>query len=459
MPTTRALAMDPLLRFSGLDISFQGFPDPASFSPEVGERQLRAAARETNDDPVPRRLSLYLHVPFAEQPCFHCPGTFTVGADSGKVRAYFDRLARECELAAPLFDRDRDVIQLKVGGGGPSKIDPAALGELLYAASRHFFLSRGREREFMIELPVGEHCAEEISGFADLGFNRARFTVFDFEGSTEALLQRRLVQAELAAAVEDARTAGFRSICFDALYGLPGRSDTDLLKWLELLLEQRPDRISLHPFGGRMRLASAASGPPVRALGERIGQRAVAVRALLAAGYDPIGLDVFALPQDDLSRVRRSGQLHRNALGYTPHAETDLIGLGVSAQSRIGDACFQNQVDLPAWESAVDMGELPIWRGLWMDADARLRSDLLHDLLCKGEVDSAVLEARHEVDFAVYFQTELEALAPLCDGDLVSFDGRRLRVSEAGRLSLRAIAEPFARMGKRQRWPERSASL
>lgn len=208
-----------------------------------------------------------------------------------------------------------------------------------------------------------------------------------------------------------------------------------------------------------MRLASAASGPPVRALGERIVQRAVAVRALLAAGYDPIGLDVFALPQDDLSRVRRSGQLHRNALGYTPHAETDLIGLGVSAQSRIGDACFQNQVDLPAWESAVDMGELPIWRGLWMDADARLRSDLLHDLLCKGEIDSAVLEARHEVDFAVYFQTELEALAPLCDGDLVSFDGRRLRVSEAGRLSLRAIAEPFARMGKRQRWPERSASL
>ena len=215
----------------------------------------------------------------------------------------------------------------------------------------------------MIELPVGEHCPEEISGFAGLGFNRARFTVFDFEASTQARLQRRPVHAELAAAVEDARTAGFRAMCSDTLYGLPGRSENDLLKWLELLLEQRPDRISLHPFGGRTQLASAASGPSARQLGERIGQRALAVRALLAAGYDPIGLDVFALPQDDLSRARRSGQRYRNALGYTPHAETDLVGLGVSAQSRIGDACFKNQVDLLAWESAVDMGELPIMDG------------------------------------------------------------------------------------------------
>lgn len=445
MPMTLAPAMDPLLSFSGLDSSFQGFPDPAGFSLDVGERQLRVAARETNDDPVPRRLSLYLHVPFAELPCFHCPGTFMVGADPGKVRAYFDRLARECELAAPLFDRDRDVIQLKVGGGGPSKIDAAALGELLYAASRHFFLSRGREREFMIELPAGEHCAEEIAGFADLGFNRARFTVFDFDPATQVVLKRSLVNADLAAAVEDARAAGFRSICFDALYALPGQAESQLESWLDLLLQLRPDRISLHPFGGRARHFPQDAVPAARPLNERIALRAVAVRALLAAGYDAIGLDVFALPQDDLSRVRRSGQLHRNALGYTPHAETDLIGLGVSAQSRVGDACFQNHVQLPAWEGAVDMGELPIWRGLWMDSDSRLRSDLLHDLLCKGEIDSAVLEARHEINFPMYFQAELETLAPLFEAGLLNFDGRRLRVTDSGRLALRAIVEPFAR--------------
>lgn len=459
MPMTLTHAMDPLLRFSGLDSAFHGFPDRASFSPEVGERRLRTAARETNEDPVPRRLSLYLHVPFAEQPCFHCPGTFIVGADPGKVRAYFDRLARECELAAPLFDRDRDVIQLKVGGGGPSAIDSTALGELLYAASRHFFLSRGREREFMIELPVGEHCADEIAGFADLGFNRARFTVFDFDAATQAMLERRLAVDALRAAVADARSAGFRSICFDALYALPGRSESDLGHWIETLLQLRPDRISLHPFVGRARHLSPNPVAAARPLAERVEQRAVAVRALLAAGYDAIGLDVFALPQDDLSRVRRSGQLHRNALGYTPHAETDLVGLGVSAQSRVGDACFQNQVDLPAWESAVDMGELPIWRGLWLDADARLRSDLLHDLLCRSEVDAAVLEARYEINFPVYFRAELDALEPLREADLLSFDGRRLRVSESGRLALRAIAEPFARRMAGPRRSEREQSL
>ena len=457
MPTMTAPAMDPLLRFSGLDSRFQGFPDPAGFSPEIGERQLRAAARETNDDPVPRRLSLYLHVPFAEQPCFHCPGTFTLGADPGKVKAYFDRLARECELAAPLFDRDRDVIQLKVGGGGPSRVDCAALSELLYAASRHFFLSRGREREFMIELSPGAQSLEEIHGFADLGFNRARFTVLDYDPAAQAQLGWKLPHATLQAAVADARTAGFRSVCFDALYALPGRSGSDLAAWLDVLLQLRPDRISLHPYGGRARYAASAVAPPARSLDERIGQRAIAVRQLLDAGYDPIGLDVFALPQDDLSRVRRSGQLHRNALGYTPHAETDLIGLGVSAQSRVGDACFQNQLDLPAWESAVDMGELPIWRGLWLDADARLRSDFLHDLLCRGEVDAALLEARHEIDFAAYFRAELDRLEPLQEAGLLAFDGRWLRVSESGRLALRAIAEPFAQTmaipGRQERAP------
>ncbi len=100
MPISLAPAMESLLRFSGLDSGFRGYPDPTRFSPEFGERQLRAAARESNEDPVPRRLSLSLHVPFAEQPCHHCPGTVSVGADRQRVRTYFERLARQCEQTA-----------------------------------------------------------------------------------------------------------------------------------------------------------------------------------------------------------------------------------------------------------------------------------------------------------------------------------------------------------------------
>ncbi len=336
------------------------------------------------------------------------------------------------------------MIQLKVGGGGPSKVDALALGELLYAASRHFFLSRGREREFMIELPAGAHSGDEIQGFADLGFNRARFSVFDFDRATQQRLGRELVETALQASVAAARSAGFRSVCFDALYALPGRSEQDLLQWLAVLLQLQPDRISLHPLGGRIGQRASPAGELMRPLGERIAQRAAAIRCLLQAGYDAIGLDVFALPQDDLSRARRSGQLHRNALGYTPHAETDLIGLGVSAQSRIGDACCQNHVDLPAWEGAVDMGEFPLWRGQRLDLDARLRSDVLHDLLCRGALDLAQLQDRHELDFRAYFRRELAALAPQQEAGLFAMDERRLWLSEAGRLALRSICTPFA---------------
>lgn len=425
--------MAPLLQHAGFDSGFAGFPDPSRFSPELGESQLRAAARQSNDDPAPRLLSLHLHLPADD--AFGTPAI--AGGDRARVRACFNRLARECEIVAPLFDRDRDVVHLQVDGG-PGALDGEALGELLHGVSRHFFLSRSNAREFLIELPPGLRDAGELGDLVDMGFNRVRFTSLRHPGAAEPA-----DEALVGRCLADAREAGFRSAGLDFVYGWPGCDDATLDARLENLLALRPDRVALQraPRNHDAGDDSPGQGPAA--------QRAIAIRALLAAGYDAMGLDLFSLPHDDLARARRRGQLHYGALGYVPHPETDLIGLGAGARSRIGDAWFQNYAELTAWESAIDMGDLPVWRGLTLDADGRLRSEVLQALLCTGAVDIPHLEELHGIVFEDYFQAEIAVLQPLLDAGLAQLGTRELQLGLQGRLALRAVCSPFGLPARR----------
>lgn len=412
----------PLQQYSGAETPFDGFPDPARFSPEFGEAHFRAAARQTNDDPAPRLLSLHLRLPFDT----------AAPADPGRSRAYAHRLARECAIVAPLFDRDRDVVQLQLDGLGGELPDDLP-GELLHAVSRYFFLSRSDTREFLIALPDGAQDSRSLAGLVDLGFNRLRL-------STPPIAADGEPAARFARRVGDAREAGFRSIAVELRYACPSIGDTDFDAGLHRLLACRPDRIAL-----RDEDASLHDRPP----GERGLRHAIATRALLAADYEALGLDHFVLPQDDLARARRDGPLHYNGLGFAAQAPTDLIGLGVGARSRIGDTCFQSYAELAAWESSIDMGDLPVWRGLRLDPDQRLRSDVVQALLCTGRVDLDALRAQHGIVFAEYFRDELAALQPLRDADLLRLDAQQLQLGPQGRLALQAICAPFGATGRR----------
>lgn len=437
-------AEDLLRRYAGPDTGFVGYPDPSRYATGFDEQAFRACARETNEDPIPRRLSVHLHIPFAQRACLYARGTHLPVQDRTRLGPYLDRLARECAQVAPLFDRDRDVVQLKVGGAGPSLLDSHLLTETLEALSRQFFLCRSREREFMIELDPLHLDAEEAARYAGLGFNRARFTVLDPDPAVVAACGRREDPERLAEAVRLARAAGFRSVCFDVMHALPGQRLEVAQDWLERVLALRPDRISLLPLGPEPLAEAAARGVPPLSPQLRIELHTQAVCQVLDAGYDAIGLDVFALPADDLSRARRSGQLHRNPLGYTPHAETDLIGLGVSALSRIGDARCQNFADPAAWQDAVDRGRLPVWRGLRLDAEGQLRYDVIQGLLCHGRIEIEAIEQRYGIDFRAHFRNELERLRPMLEAGLLQQQAGCFALGALGRLALRSIGAIFA---------------
>jgi oxygen-independent coproporphyrinogen-3 oxidase len=246
--------------------------------------------------------------------------------------------------------------------------------------------------------------------------------------------------------MDAAREFGFRSISVDLIYGLPKQTLEGFARTLDIVTAARPNRIAIYGYAHMPQIFKAQTQIEAADLPDpatKLALLQLAVDKLACGGYRHIGMDHFALPNDDLVRAQQLGGLHRNFMGYTTHADCDLIGLGVSAISHIGDSFSQNPRDLPAWEVAIDQGLLPVWRGLALSGDDRVRADVIQQLMCHAAVDIDLIEYRHDIDFAEYFADALARLAPLEADGLVERTDRRIAATSRGRLLLRIIAMCF----------------
>jgi oxygen-independent coproporphyrinogen-3 oxidase len=253
---------------------------------------------------------------------------------------------------------------------------------------------------------------------------------------------------ETRAVIDDCRRHGFRSVNVDLIYGLPLQTPQGFGRTLDTVLEARPDRLAIYGYAHMPRLfrpQMQIDETQLPAPEEKLALLQLAIGKLSDAGYRYIGMDHFALPGDDLAVAQERGGLHRNFMGYTTHADCDLIGMGVSAIGRVADAYSQNPRDLPSWEIAIDAGRLPTWRGMQLDPDDLLRADVIQQLMCRAEIDIAEIEQRHDVDFAAYFAESLVRLQALQADGLVEVAPGRIAATSRGRLLLRIIAACFDR--------------
>jgi oxygen-independent coproporphyrinogen-3 oxidase len=425
---------------------YTSYPTAPQFSDDFGEFALRDAAVASNGDPIPRRLSLYVHVPFCQSPCFYCGCNRIITRDTGRVAPYLDRLKREITLAATLFDRDREVIQVHFGGGTPNFLSPAQLGDVLDSLRRHFHFSGASERDISIELDPRFVAPDEIAALAELGFNRASFGVQDFDPAVQVAVNRIQSVAETQAVIEACRATGFRSVNVDLIYGLPFQTTEGFGRTLDTVVAMRPDRLAVYSYAHLptlfrpQRQIDAGRLPDPEA---KLGLLQLAIERLTDAGYVYIGMDHFALPDDDLARAQARGGLHRNFMGYTTHADSDLVGLGVSAISHVGDSYSQNHRNILGWEAALDAGQLPVFRGMRLSEDDQLRADLIQQLMCQGEIPVGALERRYAIEFDRYFADAIARLEPLMADGLLQRHPNRYAVTEQGRLLLRNIAMCF----------------
>jgi oxygen-independent coproporphyrinogen III oxidase len=441
------LDADLLRRYDTAAPRYTSYPTAREFAGDFAEQDYRRYAAQSRRS-ADSALSLYMHIPFCESPCFYCGCNRLITRDHGAGDRYIGYLLREAAVVAPLFDSGREVRQLHLGGGTPNFLLAGQLSRLIDGLSRHFRLSSDAARDYSVELDPRCIAADFIPVLARLGFNRASFGVQDFDPDVQRAVNRVQSIAQTLAAIEACREQGCRSINIDLLYGLPRQTVDSFRRTLRTVIAARPERVAVYGYAHLPQLFKAQRRIDPGELPDAQGRIALlrlAIEELGAAGYRYIGLDHFALPGDDLAVAQERGDLHRNFMGYTNHANCDLIGLGVSAISHIGDSFSQNHRDLKHWEAALDESRLPLWRGLALSFDDRVRADVIQRIMCLGEVEMRAIENRHGINFAAYFAEALAKLAPLEDDGLLTKDDGRIRATRRGRLLLRLIAMSFDR--------------
>jgi oxygen-independent coproporphyrinogen III oxidase len=448
MSTMPPFDAELLKRYDQPGPRYTSYPTAPQFTAAFGEAQLRRHAQQSNEEIAPRPISVYVHIPYCRSPCFYCGCNRLITRDPMKGTLYLSNLRREIALAAPLFARSREVVQLHLGGGTPNFLRPTQIANLVATLQTRFNLSEQASRDFSIELDPRFVEVGDIGQLAQLGFNRASFGIQDFAPQVQHAINRIQSIEQTLSAIADCRAASFRSVNVDLVYGLPRQTRQDFGRTLDTLLTVRPERFAVYGYAHLPHVFKAQRQIDTAELpnaSEKLALLQLAVEQLEAAGYRHIGMDHFAVPEDDLSRARESGGLHRNFMGYTTHADCDLLGLGVSAISHIGASYSQNARELPEWEAAIDAGRLPVRRGLEMKFDDEIRAEVIQQLMCRGEIDIAAVERRYRIDFVTYFADALQRLEPLVGDGLATEVGGYISATPRGRFLLRVIAMCFDR--------------
>ncbi|HYW92267.1 MAG TPA: oxygen-independent coproporphyrinogen III oxidase [Gammaproteobacteria bacterium] len=425
---------------------YTSYPTAPQFHDGFGVADYREAAEHSNGELIPRPLSLYLHIPFCRTVCFYCGCNRVITGNYRHAGEYLARLEREIRLQAPLFDSDRVVEQLHFGGGTPTYLGGEDMARLMAALGQAFPLSREDGREFSIEIDPRTVSRGKVAQLAGLGFNRMSLGVQDFDPAVQAAVNRIQSVEQTAECIDAAREAGFGSVNLDLIYGLPRQTLESFERTLLTVLALRPERLAVYNYAHLPELFKVQRQIRAEEIPDpetKLALLELTIDRLTEAGYVYIGMDHFALPDDELSRAQRGGGLHRNFQGYSTHAECDLIGLGVSAIGRVGDTYSQNLRDLDGYYDALDSARQPLWRGIVLTADDRLRRDVINAIMCHSAVDFRDFERRQGIRFRSHFAAELEDLAPLAADGLVEIDDTGLAVTPLGRLLLRNVAMVF----------------
>ncbi len=390
-----------------------------------------------------RPVSLYLHLPFCRQVCWYCGCNMRLVARYEPVSAYVETLLREIDLAADALPGRLEVSHLHWGGGTPTVLEPDDLERVMTDLRERFRFAP--DAELAIESDPRTLSDAMVERIGALGFTRASFGVQEFDPTVQRAINRIQPPELVARVIDRLRAAGVRGINVDLIYGLPHQTVDTLTRTLQTCLESRPDRVALFGYAHVPWVAKRQERIPEDALPgpeARAAQAASAEAFLVEAGYEPVGLDHFARPEDPLAVAAREGRLHRNFQGYTTDGAATLLGFGATAIGRTPFGYVQNEPSVATWTREVAQGRLPVAKGHALTADDALRGHVIERIMCDGAVDLDEAGRRHgrEPGWCADALPELEALQ--ADGLLTLEDGR-LRLSERGRPLVRVAAAAF----------------
>ncbi|PMM02949.1 oxygen-independent coproporphyrinogen III oxidase [Vibrio kanaloae] len=390
-----------------------------------------------------RPLSLYVHIPFCHKLCYYCGCNKVITRHSHKADEYLDVIEHEVRQRASLLN-GREVTQLHFGGGTPTFLTKIQITRLMMILRDEFNFTA--DAEISIEVDPREIELDVLDHLRNEGFNRLSIGVQDFNKEVQKLVNREQDEAFIIAMVQRAKELGFRSTNLDLIYGLPKQTQALFAETLKQVLEMKPGRLSVFNYAHMPQLFAAQRKIKDEDLPEAKEKMAIlqdTIETLTGAGYQFIGMDHFALPEDELAVAQREGILHRNFQGYTTQGECDLIGFGVSAISMVGDAYAQNQKELKKYYAQVNDLRHALWKGVVLDDDDLLRREVIKQLICNFKLDKTTIESEFSVNFNRYFKEDLELLQTFINDGLIEVDNKEIRVTLRGRLLIRNICMCF----------------
>lgn len=429
---------------------YTSYPTAVQFHEGFSEKDYKAWAQKTNElsqqQKKPTPLSLYFHIPFCDTVCFYCGCNKVATKDRSRAAPYLQRVHREIAMQSELFDANRPVDQLHWGGGTPTFISHDEMRELMRVTAQHFSMRTDDSGEYSIEIDPREVQDDTLALLRELGFNRLSLGVQDFDPKVQKAVNRIQSEEKTFKVLTTAREQGYKSISVDLIYGLPFQTVESFSQTVDKVIAVSPDRLSVFNyahlpamFKPQRRINEADLPLPA----EKLEILRTTMEKLNKNGYEFIGMDHFAKPDDELAIAQANGTLYRNFQGYSTHADCDLIAMGVTSIGKVGNSYAQNVKTLDEYYQKIDAGNLAIFRGIELSGDDVLRREIITQLICHFKLDFNEIESRFDIDFRKYFAPELKELAAMESDGLLQITGNVLQVLPVGRLLIRNVCMVF----------------
>jgi len=431
-------------RYSKPGPRYTSYPTAPMFSEAIGPNEFRNEIARTNDSSEPADLSLYYHIPFCDTLCYFCACSMMITHNDDKKENYLGYLKREIDMISDLTKSNRKVSQMHWGGGTPSYLFPSQIVSLGGYIQESFTFYD--DAEVSVEIDPRGLTREHLEAFREIGFNRISMGVQDFDHKVQKAINRIQPEDMTIQVVEWCRELGFKSINLDLIYGLPYQNVESFRKTVKSVIKIKPDRIATFNYAHvpwMKKHQTLIKDEWLPSADEKLKLLHLVIDEFTSAGYEFIGMDHFALPEDELVAAQKSGTLNRNFMGYTTKKGCDLIAMGITGISEVGNIYAQNVKTLQEYYEIIDNSEFATFKGYNLSNEDRLRKEIIMQLMCHFKLDKTSFNDAYDLNFDEHFSKALKELEPMKKDGLLEITDDSITVLPTGRLLIRNITMAF----------------
>ncbi len=427
---------------------YTSYPPANFFHEEFTPGDFDKAIEESNNW-KPENISFYFHVPFCKQLCYFCGCNSYGMRNDASVKSYMEAMKKELQIVIEKLDKNRKVSQIHYGGGTPNAVDIQYLKELNQLIFDHFELIENAE--IAIECNPAYLSKQQIIDLKEAGFKRFSLGVQDFDKAVLDAVNREAPFMDLAAIIEHLKADDPAvKVNLDFIYGLPKQSANQFEDSIKKAVALKPDRLVTFsyahvPWVSKIQKKLEVYGLPENS--EKVKMNSGARKIMIENGYQAIGMDHYALPNDELCDAQTNHTLNRNFQGYCTLKTTGQVyALGVTGISQLGQVYAQNTKSIEEYIKSMSEGKMATIKGYRLSEEQVIIREAITELMCNNRIDLGKLESKFNIDlFELYrsIPNLTQNLSEIIEDGLVEFENNTIVVTDLGAMFVRNVASIF----------------